>query len=201
MTSDRQRITATIPVIWEECDFKSCCIFLPQLFLLHKRLKTVKMSILNIESFLDVVLLQRFLKLLVVFVAGGLTYGCLEVICRGYTFISMGIIGGACMVVLHLLNDERRNGTGLVPTIVVSTVFILSAEFLSGELLNRTFKLHIWSYEKLPLNFDGQICLFYAVVWSVLSFVGIAFDELIRLRIFRQKTCPLFVRKPKKIKI
>ena len=55
------------------------------------------------------IVLRSFFKLLTVFAVGGLAYGLLEVLVRSYTFISMGIIGGICMVIIHLLNDERRN--------------------------------------------------------------------------------------------
>lgn len=139
--------------------------------------------------------MRKVLNNIIVFVVGGLTYGAVEVICRGYTFISMGAIGGLCMLVLHQLNDERRNGVSLTASIFVSTAFILSAELVSGEILNRTLKLHIWSYADRPFNFDGQICLLYAILWIGLSFVGIVFDEWLRLKILRQKNYPIFRRK------
>ncbi len=99
------------------------------------------------------------------------------------------------MVVLHLLNDERRNGMGIGMAVVVSTAFILSIELFSGELLNRMLNMHIWSYSQLPLNFDGQICLLYGILWSGLSFVGIVFDEWIRLKILKEKNFPILITK------
>ncbi len=99
------------------------------------------------------------------------------------------------MLIVHLLNDERRKGMSLTAAITVSTAFILSIELFSGELMNRTFHMHIWSYANQPLNIDGQICLLFGVLWLGLSFVGIVFDEWLRLKILRQKNYPIFVRK------
>ena len=136
--------------------------------------------------------LRRFLKLLTVFVSGGLAYGAAEVLSRGYTYISMGIIGGICMLIVHLLGDERRKGMSLFTVMLVSTAFITSAELLTGEVLNRRLGLHIWSYSSVPLNFDGQICVHYSLVWFAISFVAVIFDEWLRLKIFREKCYPIF---------
>lgn len=146
------------------------------------------------------IVLRCFSKLLTVFIIGGLCYGLLEVAVRGYTFISMGIIGGICMVVVHLLNDERRNRLSLISVMTISSAFILSAELLSGEILNRTFNLHIWSYEDQPLNIDGQICILYAVIWFAVSLLAVIVDEWIRLKILREPNMPIFIRKTKLIK-
>ena len=143
-------------------------------------------------------MLIKAVKLLVVFVFGGLSYGAVEVVCRGYTFISMGIVGGACVVMLHLLNDERRNGMKLNTLLLISSFFIVSCELFAGEILNRSLKMNIWSYKSLPLNFDGQICLIYAFAWYALSFVGIVFDEWLRMKVFGEHNYPIFIRAQKK---
>lgn len=137
-------------------------------------------------------LLRRCLKLSTVFVSGGLAYGTVEVLCRGFTYISMGIIGGISMLIVHLLDDERRKGLSLLSVMLISAFFITSIELLTGEILNRTLRLHIWSYAAVPLNFDGQICLLYSAVWFAISFVAVIFDEWIRLKIFRESSYPIF---------
>jgi len=145
-----------------------------------------------------VIVLRSFFKLLTVFAVGGLAYGLLEVLVRGYTFISMGVIGGICMVIIHLLNDERRNRLGLFTVMLVSSAFILSAELLSGEILNRTLDLNIWSYKDQPLNIDGQICAVYAALWFGLSFIAVVVDEWVRMKIFHEPNLPIFIRKAKR---
>ena len=137
-------------------------------------------------------LLRKFFKLLTVFAAGGLAYGAVEVVNRGFTYLSMGVLGGVCMLVVHLLGDERRNGLNLFSAMLISTAFITAIEFLTGEILNRTLRLHIWSYAAIPLNYDGQICLLYSFVWFAISFVAVIFDEWLRLKIFHEKSYPIF---------
>lgn len=102
------------------------------------------------------------------------------------------------MVVIHLLNDERRNGMGLVTAVTISGAFILSIELLTGEIMNRTLDMHIWSYASQPFNFDEQICLLYAMLWLALSFVGIVVDEWIRLKILHQSNYPIFVKRARR---
>lgn len=139
-------------------------------------------------------MLRRYGELLTVFITGGLIYGGLEVICRGHTYISMGVIGGICMVILHFLNDERRQGTSIAVSVTIGWIFIVSIELFSGEILNRTLKLHIWSYNSSPLNFDGQICLVFSILWYILSFVGLLFDEFIRSKLFHNHHIPILAR-------
>ena len=44
----------------------------------------------------------------------------------------------------------------------------------------------IWSYEEVPLNFDGQICLPFAFLWFGLSYIGVLADNFIRRHIFKE---------------
>lgn len=99
------------------------------------------------------------------------------------------------MVVIHLLNDERRNRLSLPAALLISTAFIVSIELLSGEIMNKVLNMRIWSYTSIPFNFDGQICLLFAMFWLILSFVGIVFDEWIRLKILHQKNYPIFAKR------
>ena len=62
---------------------------------------------------------------------------------------------------------------------LVCTVLITDVEFVAGLILNVWLGLGIWDYSNLPLNFMGQICLWYSALWYVLSLVFIpVFDYL-----------------------
>ena len=126
-----------------------------------------------------------FLKYFTVFAVGALVYGFLEVAGRGYTHISMGILGGLSMVAIHISNDARREGLNYFIQIGIITLFITSIEFITGEILNLRLGMNIWDYSELPLNIDGQICLPFVVLWAVLSAIGIAFDDFLRWKMFR----------------
>ncbi|MBO5559763.1 hypothetical protein [Ruminococcus sp.] len=123
----------------------------------------------------------RFWKLFAVAAFGALAYGAVEVVERGYSHISMGLLGAAAMVVIHELNGERRAGRlGLISSAVISMLFITSGELLAGEILNRHLGMKIWNYHSMPFNFDGQICLRYSLAWLVLSYLGMAADGFLR---------------------
>lgn len=129
--------------------------------------------------------MKTILKLLTVGIFGALCYGCIEIIRRGYSHISMGLLGAVSMIVIHELNGERRaSRLNFFGTLFISMLFITSGELLAGEILNRHLGMKIWNYHGMPFNFDGQICLRYSIAWFVLSFFGIASDEFIRRFIF-----------------
>lgn len=125
------------------------------------------------------------IKKFTIFSTGALCYGLMEIINRGFTHITMGLLGGIAFMVIHSLNGDRREGKlKLFPILCVSALFITSIEFLSGEILNRILQMNIWSYKDVPLNVDGQICLPFSMLWFVLSFFGVFADDFIRHRIF-----------------
>lgn len=127
-------------------------------------------------------------KLLTIFCAGGICYGLVEIANRGFSHITMGILGGISLIVIHILNGERRKGSiSVVTVMIISGLFITSAEFIAGEYLNRFLHLGIWSYNEMPLNIDGQICLPFTFLWIILSFVGVFADDFIRYRIFGEE--------------
>lgn len=128
--------------------------------------------------------MQKALKLYTVFVLGGLLYGLIEISVRGFSHITMGILGGASMVVIHLLNDQRRNGLSFITQLGIAALFITSIEFLAGEILNRRLHMNIWDYSEMPLNFDGQICLLFVVFWFLLAAVGTFLDDWLRWKMF-----------------
>ena len=129
----------------------------------------------------------KICKFISVFICGALCYGFMEILNRGYTHITMGILGGTSFLVIHILNGERREGKrSLFSVLCLSGLFITSIEFISGEYLNKYLDLNIWTYEDMPLNFDGQICLPFALLWIVLSFVGVMSDDFIRYKIFKE---------------
>ena len=128
--------------------------------------------------------MRKMAEFAVIFVFGGLCYGVIEILNRGYTHITMGILGGMAMCVIHMLNTERRKGMNLWIIMLVSSFFITSVEFIAGEYLNVYLGMNIWSYKDLPFNVDGQICLLFVGIWFILSFVGLVSDDFIRYKIF-----------------
>lgn len=126
------------------------------------------------------------LKYFTVFIIGALIYGTMEIWARGYSHISMGVLGGLSMIVIHISNDLRREGLNYFFQIALITVFITAIELISGEILNVRLGMNIWDYSDVPLNYDGQICLPFMGIWIVLSIMGIALDDYLRWKMFRE---------------
>ena len=127
------------------------------------------------------------LELYAVFCIGALSYGLIEVIERGYSHITMGVLGGLSMVSIHLLNDDRRHGGSVIRLLLISSFFITALELLAGEILNVYLEMDIWCYSGQALNFDGVICPYYTGYWLLLSLLGMIVDDLVRWRLFHQK--------------
>lgn len=135
---------------------------------------------------------EKALKIITIFAVGALCYGSMEIINRGFTHISMGILGGLSFLVIHILNGDYRNGNiRMITLLIISALFITSAEFFTGELLNHILGMNIWSYSDMPLNIDGQICLPFTIIWFVLSVLGVITDNFIRHKIFNEHTAEI----------
>lgn len=138
---------------------------------------------------------KESLKIWTIFLFGCFAYGMTELLSRGYTHISMGLLGGICMIFISILNEKRAFGLGLIPACIISAIFITVMEFATGEILNIWLRLGVWDYSNMPMNYRGQICLPFSFLWILMSGLGLALDNFIRLKIFQVNAVPLFVRK------
>jgi uncharacterized membrane protein len=98
------------------------------------------------------------------FSLGGGLYAILELLWRGRTHGSMFLLGGGCFL---LLGKLRRLPLGRPLQAFAGGALVTTGELLTGLLVNRRFT--VWDYRRLPLNFLGQICLPYSLLWMPLS--------------------------------
>lgn len=125
-------------------------------------------------------ILALSVKYCILFIVGGLIYTSLEMLFRGYTHWTMGIVGGVCFILLGLINKILPWSTPLSIQMLIGAFIITIVEFLSGCILNIWLKLDIWDYSNLPLNILGQICLPFSILWYFVSAIGIIADDYIR---------------------
>lgn len=128
---------------------------------------------------------SRRLKSICVFFTGAYAYGCIELLARGRTHITMGLLGGVAMLFMHKLNDKRRNSMPLILACVSGALFITACEYAAGVILNEKLKMNIWDYSSLSFNYRGQICLGYTLRWVIVSLAGMFVDELLRYFVFK----------------
>lgn len=105
---------------------------------------------------------------------GGALYCLIEVLWRGYSHVSMFLVGGFCFWILSRIGRLRRP---LWQRALLGAVTVTAVEFLSGLLLNRVLRLGVWDYSAYRFNLLGQICLLYFLLWIPLCAAGILLNQ------------------------
>ena len=123
----------------------------------------------------------------VLFVMGGLVYMSLEILWRGYTHWTMGVLGGICFICLGLINELLSWETPLVLQMLIGSTIITILEFITGCIVNIWLGWNVWDYSNLPLNLLGQICLPFSILWYFVSAIGIVVDDYIRYIYFDEE--------------
>ena len=123
---------------------------------------------------------KLIIKYVVLFVTGGLVYMSLELLWRGCTHWTMGVLGGICFICLGLINELLSWETPLILQMFIGSIIITILEFITGCIVNLWLGWNVWDYSNLPLNLLGQICLPFSILWYFISAIGIVIDDYIR---------------------
>ena len=115
-------------------------------------------------------------KKIFLFLLGGSAYVGLEWLWRGWSHISMFFAGGVCFLLLGKLNALRPR-LKLPLRGLVGAGIITMVELLAGLLVNRNYR--VWDYRHLPLNFHGQICLPFFLLWIPISLLAMGLYRLV----------------------
>lgn len=132
-------------------------------------------------------ILDHAIKMLALFIIGGFIYLGIELLWRGHTHWTMGIVGGLCFIIVGLINELFTYDMYLEVQAIIASVVITVIEFVAGLIINVHFGLDVWDYSDLPFNIMGQICLLFMILWFFLSFVAIILDDIIRSLIFEEE--------------
>lgn len=118
---------------------------------------------------------------IILFLTGGLSYYIIELLYRGYSYVSMFCIGGLAFLVIGAINERLLTWEmPLIEQMTLAAYAVTFIELLSGLILNLGLGCCFWSYADEPYNLWGQICLLYAYLWWWLSLPAILLDDLIR---------------------
>ena len=90
----------------------------------------------------------------------------LELIWRGWSHSSMFFAGGSCFLLLGKLETVRPR-LSLPVRALVGAGIITMVEYTAGLLVNRRYA--VWDYRAMPMNFHGQVCLPFSLLWIPLS--------------------------------
>lgn len=131
--------------------------------------------------------LKQILKLCILALIGGITYVLIELAWRGYSHISMFILGAFCFVLLGGINEFLPWELGFVWQMLIGAGIVTILELIVGIVVNVWVGLEVWDYSNLPFNFMGQICLPFSFAWTLLSGVAIVVDDYLRYWLFGEE--------------
>ena len=137
----------------------------------------------------------KLIKVVVLFILGGCVYVLVEKLFRGYSHISMFLLGGVDFVLIGMLNESGKLGVSIIAESFVGALIITASELITGYFLNIRLGLGVWDYSDLPFNFLGQISLYYSLLWIPVSFLAIILDDLLRFVLFGEEIPSYFWKK------
>jgi len=112
-------------------------------------------------------------------IAGGLAYMALEMLWRGHTHWTMGLLAAVLCIPLDIANELMPWELPLWQQAIIGGLTVTAAELAAGLILNVWLGLDIWDYSSLPFNFMGQICPQFTALWCLLCLAVIPmFDWL-----------------------
>lgn len=131
--------------------------------------------------------IKSTVKPIVLLLMGGTIYYLIEILWRGYSHISMFILGGLCFVLIGAINDEFSWDMSLVKQSLIGTGIVTLLEFATGIIVNLKLGLNVWDYSNMPFNLLGQVCLQFVLAWIPLSCVAIILDDYLRYWLFKEE--------------
>lgn len=130
---------------------------------------------------------KQFAKLAILFGIGGLLYVGIELLWRGRSHPSMFVLGGACFVLLGLINVVLPWEMGLLWQSLIGAGIVTVLELVTGLVVNIWLGWGVWDYSNVPFNLLGQICLPFTAAWAILAAAGIVLDDWLRYWLFGEQ--------------
>ena len=98
------------------------------------------------------------------FLFGAVGYPLLELASRGRTHYAMSLAGGLSCLVINRIN---RFNIPFGEKAALSALAVTGIEAGAGLIWNKRHK--VWDYRRMPLNWKGQICLPYSLLWTAIA--------------------------------
>lgn len=118
--------------------------------------------------------MRTFFTYLFAALIGGFGYCTIEILWRGRTHYSMFFAGAIILSTFYYIS--KNYDLPLWAKCLAGTLIITGVELVFGIAFNIILKEHVWDYSNMPLNFLGQICVPFSLLWFVLS--GVTFKVL-----------------------
>ena len=108
---------------------------------------------------------MKWIEKCAMFLLGGVGYVSLELAWRGWSHFSMFLAGGSCFLLLGRL--DKVENCPLWAKGILGSAIITAVELIAGLIFNRGYQ--VWDYRSAPMNFLGQICLPFTMLWIPIS--------------------------------
>ena len=102
----------------------------------------------------------------------------IEILWRGHTHWTMGVLGGVCFALIGLL-DEWQDHPPMLLQMVQGAAIVTALELLVGLIVNRWLGWNVWDYSDMPYNVMGQICPQFMVAWFFLSAAAVKIENIL----------------------
>ena len=133
-------------------------------------------------------MMKQLSKYPILFMIGGVLYYFIEILWRGYSHTVMFILGGLCFITIGLINEHHFiSEKSLLLQQGIACMVITSLELVFGLVFNLMLGWDIWNYGKHKINFMGQICLSYTILWFFLSLPAIILYDYLNHWLFGEK--------------
>lgn len=100
----------------------------------------------------------------------------LELLWRGWSHGSMFLAGGLCFLLIGHLNDVRPR-LPLLPRAAAGALIVTAVELAMGLVVNRSYQ--VWDYRDQPLNFLGQVCPVFSLLWIPVALAALGLYSLL----------------------
>ena len=133
------------------------------------------------DNIIQVIILtkSKSLEYFVIFSIGGLVYGLVEVVTRGYTHWTMILTGGTAFLLIHLVNMNMKNRSILLRCLAGCGI-ITTLEFIVGCIVNRMLHMNVWDYSGEKFNLLGQICPLFSMMWFLICIPAVILSFLLK---------------------
>lgn len=139
-------------------------------------------TIINVEN------MKNLLLHAVLAIIGGAAYMGIEILWRGHTHWSMGVLGGICFVLIGIL-DEVYDHPPLLAQMLKGAILVTVLELFTGLIVNCWLGWNVWDYSDMPFNLFGQVCLPFSAAWFLLSAAAVKLENVLHMIAQRSETC------------
>ena len=128
--------------------------------------------------------------------AGGIVYGIIELIWRGYTHWTMIVLGGVSLMLLYCIEQKIR--ASIYVKCLIGSFLITAAELITGLIVNKALGWEIWDYSDMFLNIAGQICPLFSIFWFILCIPGLKLAAFLHSKKRNEGDCFVKIKKESK---